>query len=129
MLIRFSDASHPLPRPRFSQILHSFQTLTQPSIPKRSGPPQNQNTFDLVDNLVQFSTPTLAHLIALLCNQTQSHPDPKVSLIVVDSFSTLISNAFPRTTDSTSTLRKPGGMPSLPLTQYSQVGSLTIAST
>ena len=103
------DASHPIPGPRFSQILQYFQPLTQPLTSKGSDQQQVQNVLDLVENLVQFSVPTLAHLVALLCNQTPNHPDSKASLIIVDSFSTLIGNAFPRTSDSTSTPKKPGG--------------------
>jgi hypothetical protein len=61
-----------------------------------------------LNNLTHFSTPTLAHLIALLTHPTTVFPPPKTSLIVIDSFSTLISNAFPRNINSTATPRKPG---------------------
>lgn len=102
------DAAHPIPGPRFFQILHSFQPLANIQLPGASSSLLSRSRLDLIDNLVHFLTPTLAHLIALLCNQTSSHPDPKTSLIVIDSFSTLIGSAFPRTVDFTTTTRNLG---------------------
>ncbi|PMD50186.1 P-loop containing nucleoside triphosphate hydrolase protein [Hyaloscypha bicolor E] len=97
------DASHPVSGSRLSQILTSFK----PSLPQSST--QEARTLpDLLETFTHFSTPTLAHLIALLSHPTQHFPPQNISLIIIDSFSTLISSAFPRTADATGTPRKPG---------------------
>jgi len=103
---RFIDASHPVPGPRLSQILTSFQPL----LPQMATTPANLSLSALAGNLTQYSTPFLAHLIALFSHPSPSHPPSNTGLIIIDSFSTLISSAFPRTKDATSTPRKPGGM-------------------
>jgi len=110
LVLTVSDASHPLSGPRLSQILTSFKPSTPPSSSISSSPPQPPALSDLLDNLTHFSTPTLAHLIALLSHHTPNHPAHNTSLIIIDSLLTLISNAFPRTVDSPATPRKPGGM-------------------
>lgn len=71
-------------------------------------PGTSENRLDLLNNLTHITTPTLAHLLAIL-----SHPNPpylveRVSLLVIDSFSTLINNAFPRNAESSNTGKKPG---------------------
>ncbi|PMD47267.1 P-loop containing nucleoside triphosphate hydrolase protein [Hyaloscypha variabilis F] len=97
------DASHPLSGLRLFQILTSFKpTIPQPSDQEARPLPE------LLENFTHFSTPTLAHLIALLSHPTQNFPPQNTSLIIIDSFSTLISNVFPKTIDSTSIPRKPG---------------------
>ncbi|CZS92154.1 related to DNA repair protein rhp55 [Rhynchosporium agropyri] len=93
------DASHPISGTRLAQILTSHQPISQDS----SSNPATLST--LLSNLTHFFTPSLAHLLALLTHPTTSNPAPNTSLIVIDSFSTLISNAFPRSTDATP--RKP----------------------
>jgi hypothetical protein len=104
---KFIDASHPVSGIRLATVLESFSTLNMVSMAVSSSPPLRRSSSDLIEKLTHFSTPTLAHLLALIINQSPSHPDPKTSLIIIDSFSTLISSAFPRTIDSTP--RKPGG--------------------
>jgi hypothetical protein len=63
---------------------------------------------DLLKNLVHFTTPTLAHLIALLCHTTPSFPAQNTSLIIIDSLSVLVASAYPRTLDNISTARNVG---------------------
>ncbi|CAD6453391.1 7d6665dd-aa63-411c-8730-33229f84269d [Sclerotinia trifoliorum] len=104
------DASHPISGPRFSQILQTFSS-SEPS------------TFHgLLKKFHHFSTPTLSHLLALLTHTTSNFPPQNTSLIVVDSFSTLIDSAFPRNVDSTSTPKRQGALNSasrkFPLLQY-----------
>ena len=99
-----TDASHPISGLRLSQILSSFQPIT-PQSPTR----QPLSLTDVLSNLTYFSTPSLAHLIALLAHPTQTFPPPNTSLIIIDSFSTLISSAFPRNVDVTATPKKPNG--------------------
>lgn len=119
---KFPDASHPVPGPRFSQILTSFKPTIPQNNPPSSSPPLVRTLAYLLENLVHFSTPTLAHLIALLTHPTTVFPPPRTSLIIIDSFSTLISNAFPRNVDSKATSKKPGALnPSsrkFPILQY-----------
>ncbi|KAJ4986820.1 rad55 protein [Stagonosporopsis vannaccii] len=43
--------------------------------------------------------PTLAHVLALFVRPPPSFPRPSSSLVVIDSLSTLVDNAYPRTTD------------------------------
>ena len=97
-----------MPGPRFSQILTSFQPSLPLAIASSSSPPLLRSLPDILDNLTHFSTPTLAHLIALLTHPTPTFPPPKTSLIIFDSFSTLINNAFPRNVDAIARPLKPG---------------------
>ncbi|KAK0102950.1 hypothetical protein ONS95_000856 [Cadophora gregata] len=100
------DASHLISGSRFSQILTSHDSH-QPA--PATSPHSNPATLtSLLSNFTHFSTPSLAHLLAFLTQPTTLHPPPNTSLIVIDSFSTLIANAFPRSVDSTGTSRKPG---------------------
>ncbi|TGO69901.1 hypothetical protein BELL_0751g00030 [Botrytis elliptica] len=105
-----TNASHPISGPRFSQILQKLP----------SSEPLNNDT--LLSNFNHFTTPTLSHLLALLTHTTQNFPPENTSLIVIDSFSTLIDSAFPRNADSTSTPKKPGvpnpSSRKFPLLQY-----------
>lgn len=51
---------------------------------------------DPLGKLVHFSSPSLAHFIALLCRPTRSSVPSDTALIVVDSISALINHAFPK---------------------------------
>ncbi|KAG4418802.1 hypothetical protein IFR04_008084 [Cadophora malorum] len=97
------DASHPISGSRLTQILTSHKPTTS-----NSAPSELATLSSLLSNFTHFSTPSLAHLLALLTHPTASNPPPNASLIVIDSFSTLITNAFPRSTDASGTPRKPG---------------------
>lgn len=99
----YLDASHPLPGFRLSQILSSYRPLIPPST---TPPPRTAS--ELASDLTHYSTPTLAHLLALLTCPSATNPPSNTSLIVVDSLSTLISNAFPRDANSNAT-KKPSG--------------------
>ncbi|EKD19757.1 uncharacterized protein L3040_001897 [Drepanopeziza brunnea f. sp. 'multigermtubi'] len=94
------DASHPVSGPRLSQVLTSHHS---PS----SQPP---TLSSLLTNLTHFTVPSLAHLLALLCHPAPNNPPQSTSLIIIDSFSTLITNAFPRNADAKpkTTPKKPG---------------------
>ncbi|KAJ8061886.1 hypothetical protein OCU04_009676 [Sclerotinia nivalis] len=104
------DASHPISGPRFSQILQTFLSS------------ESSTYYGLLKKFHHFSTPTLSHLLALLTHTTSNFPPQNTSLIVVDSFSTLIDSAFPRNVGSTSTPKKPGALNptsrKFPLLQY-----------
>lgn len=64
-----------------------------------SSSPKQRTSSDLLNSLTQFNAPTLAHLIALVCHPIPSFPPPDTSLLVIDSFSTLFANAYPRDTE------------------------------
>ncbi|PBP21038.1 hypothetical protein BUE80_DR008105 [Diplocarpon rosae] len=97
------DASHPLSGSRLSQVLASHQS--SPATSTTSNP---SKIFAPLSNITHFSVPTLAHLLALLCHPTSNSSPQNTSLIIIDSFSTLITNAFPRSVESNATSRKPG---------------------
>lgn len=46
-----------------------------------------------------LAAPTLAHVLALFTRAPASFPQPNASLVIIDSLSTLIDNAYPRNTD------------------------------
>lgn len=48
------------------------------------------------DNLLHFTTPSIAHLIGLLCKPSTSSIPPGTCLIVIDSLSALFNHAFPK---------------------------------
>ena len=56
-----------------------------------------RSTDELLDNFHHFSTPTLAHLFALLAYSSPVFPPAKLSLIVIDSISSIFTAAYPRT--------------------------------
>lgn len=54
-------------------------------------------------NFHHFRTPTLSHLLALLLHPAADFPLPNTALIVIDSISTLLALAFPRSTEEART--------------------------
>ena len=68
-----------------------------------------RSTADVLENFVHVSAPDLAHFIALLSKPFENHQAGNISLMIIDSFSTIISTAFPRPLDAVSTTRKSGG--------------------
>ncbi|KAI0486168.1 P-loop containing nucleoside triphosphate hydrolase protein [Xylaria cf. heliscus] len=77
------DTFHPLCHHRLGEIMSSscssFETTTATTA-----------------NFVHYSTPTLAHLIGLLCKPRTSSVPSGTSLIVIDGLSGLINRAFPK---------------------------------
>ncbi|KAH7379509.1 P-loop containing nucleoside triphosphate hydrolase protein [Pyrenochaeta sp. MPI-SDFR-AT-0127] len=61
--------------------------------------PPGASPYEQRSQLDYFAVPTLAHLLALFVHSPASFPRKNTSLIVVDSLSTLIDNAYPRYTD------------------------------
>ncbi|KAH8659258.1 P-loop containing nucleoside triphosphate hydrolase protein [Tricladium varicosporioides] len=98
------DASRPLPGVRLLQILQSDGS-SSPSL--SSAHPSPQDPLALLENLTHFSTPTLAHLLALFSDSTTTNPPQNTSLIVIDSFSTPFSTAFLRTVENGAAPKKP----------------------
>ncbi|CZR62539.1 related to DNA repair protein rhp55 [Phialocephala subalpina] len=97
------DASHPVSGRRLAQILASSTSSSPPPAGE-----ELKSVHSLLEKLTHFSTPTLAHFIALFSQPTDTHPPTNTSLVIIDSFSTLIACAFPKNADSNTTPRKPG---------------------
>jgi hypothetical protein len=97
------DAAQPFPGPRLKEVLSC--SLPSRDTASTADPP---STTDLLKNLTCFTTPTLPHLITLLCHTTPSFLHQDTSLIIIDSFSTLVASAYPRRLDTTSIAKKRG---------------------
>ncbi|KAJ5263853.1 hypothetical protein N7478_011458 [Penicillium angulare] len=69
------DTSSPLPKPRLEEL--------------------NPSTNTNWENLIYFRTPTLPHLLALLCNPPKEFPPPETTLLIIDSVSSLFPSYFP----------------------------------
>ncbi|CAJ2502128.1 Uu.00g049810.m01.CDS01 [Anthostomella pinea] len=53
-------------------------------------------TEDQLNNLLHFVTPSLAHLIGLICKPTTSSIPADTSLVVIDNLSGLVNQTFPK---------------------------------
>jgi hypothetical protein len=53
-----------------------------------------------------YTAPTLAHLLALFVHSPASFPPPHTGLVVIDSLSTLLDNAYPRNADDRASRNK-----------------------
>ncbi|OTB03752.1 hypothetical protein M426DRAFT_321460 [Hypoxylon sp. CI-4A] len=60
-----------------------------------------------MDNFLHFQTPSLAHLISLLCKPTADAIPKDTSLVVVDTLSSLVNYAFPRNNEPKRTQKGP----------------------
>jgi hypothetical protein len=89
-----------------NDVLTSVKTAADVDQPL--SPAEPPSVSGLLMNLSHFTTPTLPHLIALLCYTTPSFPSQNTSLIIIDSLSVLIASAYPRTLDKVFTARKVG---------------------
>jgi hypothetical protein len=69
--------------------------MTTRDIPNTSSP----TLRDLRSRFKHYAVPTLPHLIALLLHPPPNFPPPDTSLIVIDSMSTLIENAYQKSHD------------------------------
>lgn len=95
------DAAHLLPGPRLLNILSSSIASRQPESAS-----QQPSTSSMLRNLTHITAPTLPHLLALLGQKDSTFPTVGTALIIIDSLSTLINSAFPKSNNSTSTPRK-----------------------
>lgn len=103
-----ADGAHPISPPRLSSILESSKPVT--TLSGEGGSLEPPNVPDLLDNFVHITTPTLAHLIALLCHSIPDLFTPSTSLLIIDSLCALVDSAFPKSVDSANVPKKPGGM-------------------
>ncbi|KAI9714637.1 MAG: hypothetical protein M1812_006302 [Candelaria pacifica] len=92
--------------PRFKEILLGFHLPDdQEELP--SSPPTSRSINDLLSKLDYFTIPTLPHLLALLFHPSPKFPPSGTTLIIIDSISTLFSNAFARTTEGKLPINQP----------------------
>ncbi|KAF2180558.1 P-loop containing nucleoside triphosphate hydrolase protein [Zopfia rhizophila CBS 207.26] len=92
------DAAGPLASRRFNETLFACNDL--PSSEADESPPPNLSPNELQSRFHHYSSPTLAHLLALFGHPPASFPPPNTCLIVIDSLSTLFDNAYPRNADN-----------------------------
>ena len=71
-------------------------------LPENEATSDPESVDDYLERLHHFTTPSLPHLLALLMHQSLSFPPTETSLIVIDSFSTLLALAYPKTGENVS---------------------------
>ncbi|POS85432.1 hypothetical protein EPUL_001850 [Erysiphe pulchra] len=96
------DASHKISGARLAQTLKLFKPLNTAS------PPSSPSLDSLLSRFTQFSTPTLAHLMAILSILISGHLPQNTGLLVIDSLSALTTIMFSRDLDALSNFRKSG---------------------
>ncbi|GAP92814.2 putative RAD55 protein [Rosellinia necatrix] len=94
------DTFHPFCYNRFDEIV---SLSCSPS----TGVTAPLGASDAIANIVHYSTPSLAHLIALLCKPAASSIPGGTSLIVIDGLSGLINRAFPKNITPRQTSKDP----------------------
>ncbi|KAL5117103.1 hypothetical protein ACEQ8H_004928 [Pleosporales sp. CAS-2024a] len=76
------------------RLLHVFSASRD--TPPTASPQRAADSCGISTRFHHFVAPTLAHLLALFMHPPASFPPKDTSLVVVDSLSTLIENAYPR---------------------------------
>ncbi|KAJ4291791.1 hypothetical protein N0V90_009686 [Kalmusia sp. IMI 367209] len=95
-------ACAPLVSQRFNNVLLADNGPTVQASPTNAvTPPKEAGTSpdEMQSHFHHYTTPALAHLLALFVHPPSSFPPPNTSLIVIDSLSTLFDNAYPRKPD------------------------------
>ena len=101
-----ADTAHELSGSRLADVLHSFQPSENTEL--HSSPPLIRSAIELSESFHHFWTPTLPHLIALLCHPSPNFPPHSTSLIVVNTISTLLGVATPRASKGNDAQQTPG---------------------
>ncbi|OCK77856.1 hypothetical protein K432DRAFT_108266 [Lepidopterella palustris CBS 459.81] len=86
--------------PMVARRLHEMLSAARPT--KSLGVETSQPNLSLEEmqgHFHYYTTPTLAHLLAMFVHPPAVFPPPNTSLIVIDSLSTLFDNAYPRNAD------------------------------
>lgn len=82
--------------------------MITPALHSSSAHAATPSLEDQKKNFLHFRTPTLAHLIALLCKPTTNAIPSDTSLIVIDTLSSLVNYAFPRNFEPRQSQKGPG---------------------
>ncbi|KAI1640282.1 hypothetical protein F4809DRAFT_590806 [Biscogniauxia mediterranea] len=99
-----SHAFHPVCGQRLHEVINSPRISSQQTT--------TPSTTEHIHNLVHYSTPTLAHLIGLLCKPVASSIPSNVSLVIIDTLSCLVNHAFPKNIESRQASKGPRPGPS-----------------
>ncbi|KAF1995433.1 P-loop containing nucleoside triphosphate hydrolase protein [Amniculicola lignicola CBS 123094] len=91
------DAAAPLVPQRFNDVLVAATDPQGPGTTMSS--PSDQRRAEMKSHFHHFASPTLAHLLALFVHPPAAFPPPNTSLVVINSLSTLLDNAYPRNAD------------------------------
>ncbi|KAI1809852.1 P-loop containing nucleoside triphosphate hydrolase protein [Poronia punctata] len=97
------DTSQYLCQHRLGQMTRSLRPSSSSETPASSA-----EGSDLMANLIHYFTPTLAHLIALLCKPEATSIPSGTSLVVIDGISSLMNHAFPRNVEPRQSGKGPG---------------------
>jgi hypothetical protein len=90
-------ACAPLVPQRLLQVFSASQDAPLSGNGTDTASPQEGAARDEVSShFHHVAAPTLAHLLALFMHSPASFPPPNTSLVIIDSLSTLIDNAYPR---------------------------------
>lgn len=103
LILILVDASSNMVRSRLTDIISGFQSQSD----SPSSPISAENPVECMSNFHHFTTPTLAHLLALLIHPSIGFPPPEASLIVIDSIATVFALAFPRSTEHSKSQQTP----------------------
>ncbi|KAF2705634.1 P-loop containing nucleoside triphosphate hydrolase protein, partial [Pleomassaria siparia CBS 279.74] len=92
-------ACAPLVPQRFNDVLFAIGDPLPRDPATDVPPPPDLSPDELRSHFHHYTSPTLAHLLALFVRPPSAFPPPNTSLIVIDSLSTLFDNAYPRNSD------------------------------
>lgn len=88
------DATVPLVPRRLDEFLSVPRPVRNPAADLTS--PPSFSVDEVRSHFHHYTTPTLAHLLAMFIHPQPSFPPLNTSLIVIDSLSTLFDNSYPR---------------------------------
>ena len=99
------DTTHKLFGARLADVLNHCQPPNSPDL--HSSPPVVRLTGELSEKFHHFWTPTLPHLLALLCHTSPNFPPKATSLIVIDTIPTLFGASLSRASEDNDANQKP----------------------
>ncbi|KAH6364819.1 hypothetical protein HBI34_158990 [Parastagonospora nodorum] len=96
-VVWIDGACAPLVTRRLLQVFAASQDAPLTDSNTDAPSPQREAARDEVcSHLHHVAAPTLAHLLALFMHSPASFPPQSTSLVIIDSLSTLVDNAYPR---------------------------------
>jgi hypothetical protein len=98
--LRADAACAPLVPQRLLRVFSAPQDAPAPDSGTAAASPQGVVPEALSSRFHHVAAPTLAHVLALFVHPPASFPPPNTSLVVIDSLSTLIDNAYPRNVEN-----------------------------
>ncbi|KAF2091914.1 P-loop containing nucleoside triphosphate hydrolase protein, partial [Saccharata proteae CBS 121410] len=89
-----TETASPLSRTRVEEIIYASRP--DQSRGRSSSAPEAATVLNPLSRFHHYTVPTLAHLLALFAHPTPSFPPLGTVLVVIDSISVLLENAYPR---------------------------------